>query len=55
MHVKELDRQAAPKLHPPRARGSDASLVTVVVGAVMPTLLRRLHAVGNTWRMAKQI
>jgi hypothetical protein len=53
MHLKELDRQATPKLHPLRARRRDASPVTAV-RAAMTTLLRRLSAVGIPRRVASQ-
>jgi hypothetical protein len=53
MHLKELDRQAAPKLIPMRAGGSDASPLTCV-WAAMKTLLRRLHAVGIPERARSQ-
>ena len=45
MRLKELDRQAAPKLIPVRAGGPDARPLTGVWEA-MKTLLRRLHAVS---------
>jgi hypothetical protein len=53
MHLKELDRQAAPKLHPPRTRRLDASLVAALRTA-MSTLLRRLHSAGSPGRAASQ-
>ena len=45
MRLKELDRQAAPKLIATRSRRPDASPLTGVWSA-MRTLLRRLHAVA---------
>jgi len=53
MHLKELDRQATPRLRPLRGRRRDASPVTRV-RAAMTTLLRRLHAVGIRRRVASQ-
>jgi hypothetical protein len=53
MHLKELDRQATPRLHPLRAGRRDASAVTAV-RAALTTLLRRLHAVGIPRRVARQ-
>ena len=45
MHLKELDRQAAPKLRPVRSTRQTVFSVAVL-GAAMIALLRRLHAVG---------
>ncbi len=53
MHLKELDREAAPRLRPLRAGRRDASPVTGV-RAAMTTLLRRLHTVGIPRRVASQ-
>jgi hypothetical protein len=53
MHLKELDRQATPRLHPLRAGRRDASPDTGV-RAAMTSLLRRLHAIGIPRRVASQ-
>jgi hypothetical protein len=53
MHLKELNRQAAPTLRPLRSRRQDGSSVTAV-RAAMIALLRRLHAVGIPERVASQ-
>jgi hypothetical protein len=53
MHLKELDQQATPRLHPLRGTRWDASPVTGV-RAAMTTLLRRIHAVGIPRRVASQ-
>jgi hypothetical protein len=53
MHLKELDREATPRLDLLRGRRRDASGVASV-RAAMATLLRGLHAVGIPWRAASQ-
>jgi hypothetical protein len=53
MHLKELDRQAAPKLHPLGKRSLDASPVTAL-RAAMTSLLRRLQSVGVRGQAARQ-
>jgi hypothetical protein len=53
MHLKELDRQAAPKLRPLRLGGQDAFGANAV-GAAVIALVRRLHAVGTAWRVLRQ-
>jgi hypothetical protein len=53
MHLKELDRQATPRLRPLRAGRRDNSPVTAV-RAAMIALLRRLHAVGIPQRTVSQ-
>jgi hypothetical protein len=45
MHLKELDRQVAPKLLQMRSRRQDIPSVTAV-GAAVIALWRRLYAVG---------
>ena len=53
MRLKELDRQATPKLIPMRARRQGASPVAPLT-ATMITLLRRLRAVGIPGRVASE-
>jgi hypothetical protein len=53
MHLKELDRQAAPKLRPLRSPRRDTSGANVV-GAAVIALVRRLHAIGIAWRVVRQ-
>jgi hypothetical protein len=53
MHLKELEREATPRLHPLRAGRRDVSPVTGV-RAAMTTLLRSLHAGGLPRRVASQ-
>ena len=53
MRLKELDRQATPKLIPMRARRQGASPVAAL-WATMITLLRRLRAVGIPGRVASE-
>jgi hypothetical protein len=53
MHLKALDRQAAPMLHPLRIRWLGASPVTAL-RAAMNMLLRHLHSVGILGRAASQ-
>jgi hypothetical protein len=52
-HLKELEREATPRLHPLRGRWQDASPLAGVK-ATMATLLRRLHAVGIPRRAASR-
>jgi hypothetical protein len=52
-HLKELDREATPRLDPLRGRRRDAFLVAGV-RAALATLLRRLHAVSIPERAASQ-
>lgn len=53
MHLKELDRQAAPKLRPLRLGGRDAFGANAV-GAAVFELVRRVHAIGMAWRVLRQ-
>lgn len=53
MHLKELDRQAAPKLYPVRSTTQDASSVTIC-GPSMLLVLRCLHAIGIPWHVERQ-
>ena len=53
MHLKELDRQATPKLSPLRAGRQNAAPVTAVRTAMM-ALLRRLNMVGLPGRLLSQ-
>jgi hypothetical protein len=46
MHLKELDRQAVPKLRPLSGREAAPSLATLTAVAV--SLLRRLHTIGRS-------
>jgi hypothetical protein len=54
MHLKELDRQATPKLVPVRARRLDASPAAAALRATMITLLRCLGAVGFPRRVESE-
>jgi hypothetical protein len=51
MHLKELERQVAPKLRPVR-RARKHSFRLAVPGAMVIALLRRLHAAGIPRRAA---
>jgi hypothetical protein len=53
MHLRELDRRAAPQLHPARATTRHTSSV-IAVRAAMITLLRRIHAMGARERVENQ-
>ena len=53
MHLKELDRQATPKLRPLRARRQNAAPVTALRTAIM-VFLRRLKMVGLSSRAVSQ-
>ncbi len=53
MHLKELKRQAAPKLRPVRSRRQDVSSVTAV-RAALRSLLRRLRPASIPWLPARQ-
>jgi hypothetical protein len=53
IHLKELDRQAAPRLRPLRSRRQADSGIAAV-RAAMIALLRRLHALGIPGRVASQ-
>jgi hypothetical protein len=53
MHLKELDRQATPRLHPLQGRRRGVSPIAGV-RAAMGRLLRRLHAMGIPRRTASQ-
>jgi hypothetical protein len=53
MHLKELDRQATPKLSPLRAGSQEAALVTALRTAMM-VFLRRLKMVGLSGRAVSQ-
>jgi hypothetical protein len=50
MHLKDLDRQAVPKLRTVRS-WSESSFC---VAALMIAPLRRLHAAGILWRAMRQ-
>jgi hypothetical protein len=53
MHLKELDRQAVPKLRS-LGTGTGKASGAAAVGAALIALLRRLHAVGAVWRLVRQ-
>ena len=53
MHLKELDRQAIPKLVPLRARRLDASPAAALRATII-MLLRRLGAVGIPGRVESE-
>ena len=53
MHLRELDRNASPKLDRSRARRQDAAPI-IAVWAVMISLLRRLGVIGIPGQVASQ-
>jgi hypothetical protein len=53
MHLREVDRQAVPKLRSPRSSSVVASGATAL-GAGLIALMRRLHPVGAVWRFVRQ-
>ena len=53
MHLKELDRQATPKLGPSRAGGQDSYPTTAIRRALI-SLLRRLDEARLTARVASR-
>jgi len=54
MHLKELERQAAPRLHPLRAKRQDVSNLTPV-SSLMIAFLQRLHSVRFLWRVVGRL
>jgi hypothetical protein len=52
MHLKDLDRQAVPKLRPLRSQRRDSAGANAV-GIAVIALVRRLHALGIAWRVVK--
>ena len=52
MYLKELDRQAAPKLRSLGPGSGEAS--GAALGAGLIALMRRLPAVGAVWRFVRQ-
>jgi hypothetical protein len=53
MHLKELERQAAPTLHPLRLERQGDSSVTAFSASII-SFLRRLQAAGTPRRMVRQ-
>jgi hypothetical protein len=53
MHLKELDRQATPKLRPLQSRSGEASGATSL-GVAVIALMQRLHAVTVALRLVRQ-
>lgn len=51
LHLKELERQAAPKLRPLRSSQQTPNVATL--GAAMIALLGRLRLVGFYWHAAR--
>ena len=52
MYLKELDRQAAPKVQPVNAVGEAAPIIMTLGGAVV-AILRRFHTAGIPRWIAK--
>jgi hypothetical protein len=52
MYLKELDRQAAPKLRPVRSKKEPAPTTSAFIAKVV-AVLRRFHLAGLPWRLLR--
>jgi hypothetical protein len=54
MHLKELERRAAPRLHPLLPSRQDVSSLTTA-GSSMIAFLLQLHTVWFSWRVVRRV